>query len=202
MARKKKTGDDSVENEILDALPESTITGEIDAPPAPERIIEALLFIGAAPVTPQKVCEILRGVGKEEVLEIIAGLNKKYRDQNRPYRILPKPEGYHLMVMPKFHYLLNRLHDSGREAKLSPQALDTLALIAYRQPIGRQEIDSLRGGDTSSTLRLLIRLGLISVQKANSESRELHYETTKRFLGLFNLQSLDDLPRHQDPAEL
>ena len=104
--------------------------------------------------------------------------------------------------MPKFHYLLNRLHDSGREAKLSPQALDTLALIAYRQPIGRQEIDSLRGGDTSSTLRLLIRLGLISVQKANSDSRELHYETTKRFLGLFNLQSLDDLPRHQDPAEL
>ena len=66
MARKKKAGEDPAENELLDALPESSIPGEIDAPPAPERIIEALLFIGAAPVTPQKVCEILRAARSEE----------------------------------------------------------------------------------------------------------------------------------------
>lgn len=200
MARKKP--EEQEPEDFLEAMPASMVDGDEDLPPAPARVIEAFLFVGSSPLTVAKACEIMRGVTQQEVLDILAGLNKKYRLQNRPYRIFPKPDGYTLGVLPKYHYLLDRLNGTDKEAKLSPQALDTLALIAYRQPISRQEIDSLRGGDTSGIIRQLARLGLVAMQERTGEGRELHYGTTKRFLELFHLRNLDDLPRHQDLSEL
>jgi segregation and condensation protein B len=77
-----------------------------------------------------------------------------------------------------------------------------LALVAYRQPITKQEIEALRGGESTSALRQLVRLGLIAVQRGEADQREVVYRTTTRFLSLFQLRSLDDLPRTQDLQKL
>ncbi len=77
-----------------------------------------------------------------------------------------------------------------------------LALVAYRQPATRQEIEALRGADCGSPLRLLVRLGLVAVQRREASSTEVCYSTTARFLNLFQLRSLDDLPRTQDLQQM
>jgi segregation and condensation protein B len=106
------------------------------------------------------------------------------------------------VVQPRYRAVQERLYGSIREARLSPPALDVLALVAYRQPISRQEVESLRGADSGSVLRQLVRLGLIAVRRGEAEQKEVCYVTTPRFLSLFQLRSLDDLPRPQDLQRL
>lgn len=171
-------------------------------PPPIEKVIEAMFFVGGQPLTSQRVCEILRGLDHKEFVQIVAELNKKYKLENRPYRIQPKGTGYEMTVLPKYRIIADRLYGMLKEARLSAQALDTLALVAYRQPVCREEIETLRGNDTAAIIRQLVRLGLISVQRGQSDAREITYGTTKKFLELFRLKSLEDLPRHQEMEEL
>ena len=168
------------------------------APPPLPRIVEALLFVGGAPLTPERACDAVRGLTPATFLQIIDGLNRDYRRQHRPYRIQPREQGFELTLRPLFRIVLERLYGSAREARLSPAALDVLALIAYRQPVGKNEIDSLRGGESGAALRQLVRLGLAAVQRGDADQREAMYRTTPRFLKLFHLRSLDDLPRTQE----
>lgn len=172
------------------------------APPPLRRIIEALLFVGGAPLTAARAAEAVRGLTAEEFREIVDGLNRDYRQQGRPYRIQPRGEGWELVLQGRYRHVLDRLYGSTREARLSPAAQDVLALVAYRQPITRQEVDALRGIESGSVLRQLVRLGLIAVQRGEADQREVAYGTTSRFLTLFQLRSLDDLPRTQDLQRL
>jgi segregation and condensation protein B len=171
-------------------------------PPPIEKVVEAMFFVGGQPLTSQRACEILRGLDLKEFVAIIGSLNRKYKLENRPYRIQPKGNGYEMTILPKYRIIADKLYGMLKEARLSPQALDTLALVAYKQPVCRQEIDTLRGNDTAAIIRQLVRLGLISVQRGQSDAREITYGTTKKFLELFRLKSLDDLPRHQEMEEL
>lgn len=171
-------------------------------PPPIEKVVEAMFFVGGQPLTSKKACEILRGLDLIEFVAIIAGLNKKYKLENRPYRIQPKGNGYEMTILPKYRIIADKLYGMLKEARLSAQALDTLALVAYKQPVCKQEIETLRGNDTTAIIRQLVRLGLISVQRGQSDAREITYGTTKKFLELFRLKSLEDLPRHQEMEEL
>lgn len=175
---------------------------ESSAPPPLRRIVEALLFVGGAPLTPERAVEAVRGLTVEEFRTIVGGLNRDYRQQGRPYRIQMRQQGYELALQPRFRSVLDRLYGSTRETRLSAAALDVLALIAYRQPIAKQEVEALRGGESSSALRQLIRLGLIAMQRGEADQREVTYRTTSRFLSMFQLGSLDDLPRTQDLQKL
>jgi segregation and condensation protein B len=190
-------GRPEVEPDRATASPE-----EVAAPPPLERIVEAMLFIGGAPLTAERAAEAVRGLTVEQFLEIVDGLNRGYRQQNRPYRIQRREQGCELVLQPRFRSVLDRLYGSTREARLSPAALDVLALVAYRQPVTKQEVEALRGAESSAPLRQLVRLGLIVVQRAQSQQREVSYSTTARFLSLFQLSSLDDLPRTQDLQKL
>jgi len=175
---------------------------EPTAPPPLHRIIEALLFVGGAPLTAERACESIRGLTATQFVQALDQLNRDYRQQGRPYRIQPREQGFELVLQPRFRPILDRLYGSLREARLSPQALDVLALVAYRQPVTRQEVESLRGGESSSVLRQLVRYGLIAVQRGEANQREVCYGTTARFLKLFQLRSLDDLPRTHDLQRL
>ena len=106
------------------------------------------------------------------------------------------------MLRPQFRGVLERLYGAMREARLSPAALEVLALVAYRQPVGKNEIDSLRGGESATALRQLVRLGLAAVQRGDADQRQALYHTTPRFLNAFHLRSLDDLPRTGDLHKL
>jgi segregation and condensation protein B len=172
------------------------------APPPLERIIEAMLFVGGPPLTTVRATEAIRGLTPEQLWQVVEDLNRTYRQQGRPYRIQTREQGYELALQPRYRKVLDRLYGSMREARLSPAALDVLALVAYRQPVTRQEVESLRGADSASPLRQLVRLGLIAVQRGESGQREVVYSTTPRFLKAFGLTSLEDLPRTLDLQKL
>jgi len=173
-----------------------------ESPPPPHRIVEAMLFLGGVPLTAELACDAIRGLAPAQFGQIIEQLNRDYRLQGRPYRIQAREQGFELVLAPKFRPVLDRLHGAVREARLSSAALDVLALVAYRQPVTRQEVESLRGADSTSVLRQLVRLGLIAVQRSQAEKPEVCYATTAKFLKLFQLRSLDDLPRTQDLQQL
>ena len=178
----------------------NTTVVESEAPPPPERILEAMLFIGGPPLTPAAVENVLRGFTAEKVREMVETLNRIYRTQNRPYSILPKDNGYVLAVKPNYRSVKEKLFGGPREARLNQPALDVLSLIAYRQPILKAVIDAMRGADSGSIVRQLVRLGLVVVvRRAEAETQAVCYGTTPRFLELFKLTSLDDLPRLGDP---
>ena len=172
-------------------------------PPSPVRIIEALLFVGGPPLTAVRACEAVRGLTEQQFLEAIDTLNRDYRRQGRPYAIEAHGHGYLLTLRSKYRHVPEKLYGSVREARLSQAAVDVLALVAYRQPATKQEIDSVRGAESGGVLRQLVRRGLVAVtQRGEAGQREVKYGTTPRFLSLFGLRSLDDLPQTQDLQKL
>jgi segregation and condensation protein B len=182
---------------------EITSPSEPSSPPPLERIIEALLFVGGAPLTAARAADAIRGLTEAQFHQLIDGLNRAYRRQGRPYCIQIQGHGYVLTLRPRYRQVIERLHGRQREARLSPAAIDVLALVAYRQPATKQEIDNLRGTESGALLRQLVRRNLIAVvQRGGGQQREVSYGTTPRFLELFHLQSLDDLPQTQDLQRL
>lgn len=172
---------------------------EVSNPPAAIRIIEALLFVGGTPLTEPRVLKIVRGLSSAQFHDAIDELNRDYRRQNRPYAILPQGNGYALALRPKYLPLHEKIFGGVREARLSTAAVDVLALVAYRQPTTKAEIDSLRGAESGSILKQLVRRGLIQVaHRGDTHHKDVQYGTTARFLEMFGLQSLDDLPKTQE----
>ncbi len=179
--------------------PRFGIPAESVAPPPAVRIVEALLFAGEVALTSATACQAIRGLAPERFQELIDELAKVYRIQNRPYTIQPRDGGYALELKPQFRDLKEKLFGGPKETRLQPPAIETLSLIAYRQPIPKAEIDEQRGADSATPLRQLVRLGLaVVVRRANAENPAPHYGTTPRFLETFGLSSLDDLPRLGD----
>jgi segregation and condensation protein B len=172
-------------------------------PPPVGRILEALLFVGGAPLTAERAAAAVRGLTPAQFTQALDALNDDYRRQGRPYLIQPQGQGHVLVLRPRFRAVVERLYGGPREARLSPAAIDVLALVAYRQPATRQEIESIRGTDSASLLRQLVRRGLVAVvQRGEATQKEVCYGTTPRFLELFGLRSLDELPQTQDLQRL
>jgi segregation and condensation protein B len=173
-----------------DAVPEP------DVPPSPERIIEALLFAGGQPLTPERAGTVIRGLSPDHIRGLIDDLNRTYRRQNRPYAIHATEHGYVLELRQRYQSVVERLTGGPREARLSKAAVEVLSLIAFRQPVTRTDIDGQRGTDSAVYVRQLVRLGLVAVLPGPA------YATTRRFLELFSLQSLDDLPQTLDLQQI
>jgi segregation and condensation protein B len=164
----------------------------MDDPPPLERILEAMLFTGGPPLTYARAAEVIRSLHRDQYLAVLARLNQTYRQQGRPYAIVPRDQGHEMILRPDYRPVQERLTGGPRTTRLSAAAQDTLALVAYRQPISREEIDALRGADSLASLRQLVRLGLIVLSRGEAGST---YTTTSRFLREFGLSSLEDLPR-------
>ncbi|HEV3236300.1 MAG TPA: SMC-Scp complex subunit ScpB [Gemmataceae bacterium] len=181
----------------------STLREKPADPPPLMRIVEALLFVGGEPLTAERARSAIRGLTAAEFTKVLDELNQTYRAESRPCLIEPKGNGFVLNLRPSFRSIPEKLFGATRHARLSSVALDVLALVAYRQPATREEIDSLRGVDSGSVLRQLVKRGLVAVvQRGDSVQREVAYGTTQRFLDLFNLKSLEELPRTQDLQQL
>jgi segregation and condensation protein B len=191
-------------------VPEGTADGnavaspsETAAPPPLLRILEALLFVGGDPLTTERAASVIRGLTSEQFSQTLDMLNREYRIQGRPYSIQHKEEGYYLVLRSRYRQISERLYGRTREARLSAAAIDVLSLIAYRQPVTKQEIDSMRGAESGALLRQLVRRGLITiVERGQAGRRDVSYGTTARFLELFKLRSLEDLPQTQDLQKL
>jgi chromosome segregation and condensation protein ScpB len=179
---------------LAEAVNEPTI------PPTPIQILEALLFVGGPALTAEHAAEAIRGLSPDQFRECIDTLNRVYRSQNRPYSVVHGSAGYVLRVGKKYAAVRERLYGGPREARLNQPALDVLSLVAYRQPVGKAEIDGARGADSGGVLRQLTRLGLVATETA--ETDEVLYRTAARFLEVFRLRDLEDLPELGEPKRV
>ena len=189
--------------EVSSPTPSEAIGESEETPPQPIRIIEALLFVGGSPLTAKRASEILRGLSEEQFDQAITQLNADYRRQARPYAIQPQGAGWVLTLRPRYRHVIEKLYGGVREARLSTAAIDVLALVAYQQPATKADVDTVRGADSGALLRQLVRRGLIQITPMlGTNPKEVAYATTLRFLEVFNLQSLDDLPKTHDLQKL
>ncbi|MGE0756922.1 MAG: SMC-Scp complex subunit ScpB [Pirellulaceae bacterium] len=168
---------------------------------SPKSILEAMLFVGDShnrPLTSRRVASLMRGVRPQEIDELVLELNAEYAHEGRPYTIASVDAGYVMQLSAELHGLRDVYYGRVREARLSQPAIDVLAIVAYRQPIARQQLDEIRGKPSGSILTQLVRRGLVHLDRADGSSRATHYRTTDRFLQLFGMASLAELPQGQE----
>ena len=166
----------------------------------PKQVIEAALFVGGPPLTAKKLCYVLRGdYDLDFVEQAIDDLNQQYLNESRPYEIRLGEGGYRLVLHEEFQRLRNRVYGIGpREVKLSQEVLEVLALVAYRQPITQPQIEELGKSNPGPVLRQLLRRELISLERDTQDRKQVKYRTTRRFLSVFGLGNLDELPQADD----
>lgn len=163
------------------------------------QIVEALLFASDAPLTAADIARIDERLDEDTVEAVVQELRGEYEETERSFQIYEVAGGYQLLTRPDFAAYLERYETVPQPSKLSAPALETLAIVAYRQPIGRGEIEEIRGVGSSSALKTLLDRGLSEVvARGEGLGRPLLYGTTKKFLEHFGFRSLDDLPRAED----
>lgn len=191
----------SISSQVAAEASPQTPAEEDSCPISPRSILEAMLFVGNRenrPLAPARAAELMRDVTTDEVPSLIDELNGRYGARGAPYHIVGDGDGYRLTLRSEFNSLRNRFYGRIREARLSQAAIDVLALVAYQQPIVGEKIGRLRGKPSTHVLAHLVRRGLLQIERPDPKKRTPHYRTTERFLKLFNLQTLDDLPRSED----
>ena len=207
-----KSGDDPYGNEALEPPPaaqklERLVGAPLAEPPAPDpcpitprSILEAVLFVGNAdnrPIASTEIASQMRGVRAAELDLLIRELNDAYASENRPYRIASVGTGYRMTLEPQFDAVREQFYGKARQARLSQAAIEVLALVAYNQPLSGDDVSRLRGTPSGHVLSQLVRRELLSLTREPGKRSKGKYNTTPRFLKLFGLASLDDLPRSQ-----
>jgi segregation and condensation protein B len=164
-------------------------------------ILEALIFASPEPLTPKAIYKLLEAEPREDVDAALASLKQDYE---RPggVQLVEVAGGYQLVTRPDLHEWVRRLYHERTTQKLSAQALETLAVIAYRQPVTALEITEIRGVNTSGVLNTLLERHLIKiVGRKQVVGRPFMYATTKEFMIRFGLKDLSDLPDVEHLAE-
>jgi segregation and condensation protein B len=170
-----------------------------DSAPSLDSIIEAILFTSETPMTAVRLAEITETT-RGEALEAIDRLNVFYAESSRAFRIAPIAGGFQMVTSAQFARVLSKLHAERVPTRLSRAALETLAIIAFKQPVTRAEIDAIRGVSASDRVlrHLLERKAVRIAGRAEAPGRPLLYGTTREFLTYFGLSSLSDLPRSEE----
>jgi segregation and condensation protein B len=203
---------DSVDVIVADALASDPVAEQSASEPpadAPARmspeelraVVEALVFASPDPITPKTLYKLLSTESKDDVSAAINQLRAEY--MNRPgLTLVEVAGGYQIVTRPELHEWVRRLFHERSTQKLSVAALETLAVISYRQPVTALEITDIRGVNTSGVLSTLLERNLIKiVGRKNVVGRPFMYGTTKEFLIRFGLKDLGDLPKIEDMAE-
>src|SRR5262249_12947012 len=176
------------------------------------RVIEALLFRAQKPLSIREITIAIRGAEDDEfasneftrvkeaaVAAALEQLKIEYIEQGRAFQLTEKAEGWQLATDPSFAKWVRQLFPAPKPARLSAPALETLAIIAYRQPITRADVEAVRGVNIDGVLQTLMERGLVKIAgRAEIPGRPLLYETTQFFLDHFGLRNLDELPNVEE----
>ena len=163
------------------------------------QIVEALLFASDAPLTAADLARGDEGLDEEQVEAAIEALRSDYEATERAFQVYEIAGGYQILTRPELAPYLERFDTVPQNPRLSVPALEVLAVIAYRQPIGRAEVEEIRGVGSSGVLRTLLDRGVVEVVgRGEGLGRPLLYGTTRRFLEHFGFRSLEDLPRAEE----
>ena len=161
-----------------------------------ETVIEAVLFASDEPLGAKRLVEIAEAGSAAQVRQCVRDLNRKYKKGGFSFRIEKIAGGLQMMTLPAFNPWLGKLIKVRTDNKLSPAALETLAVVAYKQPIIRADVEAIRGVASGEVIRNLMYKGLVKiVGRAEILGRPMLYGTTKKFLDVFGLNTLKDLPK-------
>lgn len=159
-------------------------------------VLEAILFSTDAPISAGKLAQTVGLDSTKPIKTAVAELNDIYGQRHSAYRIEERAGGYQLLTLPQYAQYIQRLTKARDEGRLTPAALETLAIIAYRQPILRVDVESIRGVACGEVIRTLMEYNLVKiVGRAEEIGRPMLYGTTRHFLEVFGLSNLKDLPR-------
>ncbi len=168
------------------------------------QIIEALLFASDSPVPAKKLREIIPEIENvKEIKKIIAEIDEKYQKQNSPLKIVELAGGFQIVTREEFATWISQLFRARSRAKLTRKGLETLSIIAYKQPITKVEVEKIRGVNSDGVVRTLIERNLITIRgREKAPGNPLLYGTTNYFLEYFGLKSITDLPKLKEMDEL
>lgn len=179
-------------------------TGESGAAPdiSTESVVEAILVATDVPLTAAKIAAVLGTGSARDVKAHIETLNARYERDHASFLIQHIAKGYQILTRPEFNHWVGKLQKTRAESRLSPAALETLAVVAYKQPVMRASVEAVRGVAVGEMLARLREMNLIKiVGRAEEIGRPLLYGTTNRFLEVFGLGTLDDLPSVEEEAD-
>ncbi len=161
-------------------------------------IVEALVFATDFPISRSRISSIVGTITPGDVVQIIGDLNRQYELGKRPLKIVEIAGGYQLLTKEEFAPWISKLFSTRRKVKLSPAALETIAIIAYRQPIPRMEVERIRGVNVDGVLKSLVDRGFIRiVGRDKGMGRPFLYGTTPEFLSHFGLKKISNLPDYE-----
>jgi segregation and condensation protein B len=156
---------------------------------------EAVLLVSDAPLSPRRLAQLATLADATEARTQINRLNAAYEQAGTPFRVERVAAGYRLFTLPQFAFWLGKLHHREADLKLSPPAMETLTIIAYRQPITRADVEAIRGVQCSEMIKQLMERNLVRIGgEDDSLGRPFLYETTRKFLETFGLRDLEELP--------
>ncbi len=192
--------------------PDTTQSLVLEVPSTVKVLVEAMIFAAEEPLTPQQVKAVYedsapgskrRTIDATQVESIVKELNDEYKTHDRPYRIIGIAGGFQFATLSEYAGWIGRLQREQLRRKLSQSAVETLAMIAYKQPISKPEIESIRGVNCDYVLKTLLEKDLITVTgRAPTVGRPLLYGTTRQFLMHFGLRDVTDLPRPREIEEI
>ncbi len=162
-------------------------------------IVEAILFASDAPLSPGEIARADEALDEDRVEAALAALKAEYDDSRRAFELREVADGVQLMTRPEFAPYLERFDTVPKSSRLSGPALEALAIVAYRQPISRIEIEYIRGVNSTGVIRTLLDRELISaVGRGEGVGRPVLYGTTERFMEHFGFPSMEHLPRPEE----
>lgn len=165
-------------------------------------IIEAIIFASEAPLTVERVAEIMPDTEKKEIMALLEKLVREYEERGGGFCLMEVAGGFQFRTRQDLAPWIRKLK-TARSAMLSPAALETLAVVAYRQPLVKSEIDRIRGVDASGALKGLLEKKLVRiVGRKDVPGKPIIYGTTKKFLEVFNLRDLSELPTLRELKDL
>jgi segregation and condensation protein B len=190
---------DGAIDEVVEELPGAEGSdSDQTAPETPVNLplLEALLLSTHHPLTAGRLGELLELDSTKPLRKAIKQLNDQYQTGGRAFRVEQVAGGFQILTLPEFGDALKKLHQREADTKLTKAALETLAIIAYKQPVLRADLEAIRGCACGETIRSLMEKHLVKIAgRAEEPGRPILYGTTKRFLELFGLNNLKDLPQ-------
>ena len=166
-------------------------------------ILEAILFVSGEPLSVDRILGVLEGVARAELMSALRALQADYAVEGRGLQLVEVAGGFQITTRPDCAPWIKRLERTREGAKLSRSAMETLAIVAYKQPVVRADIEQIRGVDSAAVLKTLLERRLVRiVGRKDAPGRPIMYGTTRQFLQAFGLKDLSDLPPLRDIKEL
>ena len=193
------------DSEVEETVADDRVDDNAGCPISPESIVESILFVGAprdVKLNSRKIAAVLRDVSPKEVTKIVGELNRRYEKDNSAYRIKVDGGVFEMVLDPKLTEFQQEFFGRNREVRLSQAAIEVMAVVAYNQPITREQVEVLRAKPSGGVLKQLLKRQLLEETRDEKNPKVKYYCTADRFLDLFELEELADLPQSHDMADI